>query len=144
MGQARVVAVIPKEEAVIVRLDAATMTKADWARYAGRFVTMRRGIAGARGDEFAVGYLDGFKAVYAQAFKREGEPWYVWFITPGRGHCERIVTELMPGIYVDHEGTVIEWDPAWMLVVGTVTRVGDEPLLTADMLNKAKAREGEK
>ena len=45
----------------------------------------------------------------------------------------RVVNELMPGLYCDHEGNVYEYDPEWVFVLGTITRIGDDPLLTLDM-----------
>jgi len=44
-----------------------------------------------------------------------------------------IVTELLPGVYADNKGFVIEHDPAHMLVLGTVTHKGGVPLLSPDM-----------
>jgi hypothetical protein len=45
----------------------------------------------------------------------------------------RVVNELMLGLYCDHEGNAHEHDPAWMIVLGTKTRSGDDPLLTLDV-----------
>jgi hypothetical protein len=110
-------------------------TAADWHAYAEAFVEMRRGLFNASQDEALVGYVDGFTPVYIAPWERqEGESWYVWFIFPGKGNAGRVVTEIIPGSYMDHAGTVIEHDPEWTLVLGTVTRKGNRPLLTPGML----------
>lgn len=112
-------------------------TVEDWQRYAEIFLEMRRGLWEASQDEALVGYVDGFTPVYVKPWEREeGESWYVWLIFPGQGNAGRIVTEVLPGTYVDHKGNVIEHDPEWVMVLGTITRKGDQPLLTPDMLRR--------
>jgi len=107
----------------------------DWQMYAEMFLNDRRGLWEATQDEALVGYVDGFTPVYVKPWERvDGESWYVWFIFPGEGSAGRIVTELMPGVYVDHGGNVHEHDPDLTLVLGTVTRKGNQPLLSRDML----------
>jgi hypothetical protein len=105
-----------------------------WRAQAAEWVGMRMGLAGATGAEFCAGYVGAFKPIYARPEKVEGEPWLVWLVEPGVGACQRIVNELMPGLYCDHEGNVWEHDRAWVICLGTVTRIGDQPLLTLDML----------
>ena len=110
-------------------------TLEDWQIYADIFLEMRRGLWEASQDEALVGYVDGFTPVYVTPWEHtEGESWYVWFVFPGKGQAARVVTELMPGTYVDHAGMVIEHDPEWVLVLGTVTRKGSAPLLSREML----------
>ena len=64
--------------------------------------------------------------------KIDGETWFCWFLSKG-GKAARVVNELMPGLYVDHEGNCYEHDPEMVLVLGTVSRIGEDPLLTPDM-----------
>jgi hypothetical protein len=110
-----------------------TLTRQEWQERAQEFIKMRLGLAGAKENEFMVGYIDGFKGVYATPGQIEAESWYVWFIFPGGGKAARVVNELMPSLYCDHEGNVYEYDPEWVFVLGTITRIGDDPLLTLDM-----------
>ena len=110
-----------------------TLTRQEWQERAQEFIKMRLGLAGAKENEFMVGYIDNFKGVYATPGQIDGESWYVWFIFPGGGKAARVVNELMPGLYCDHEGNVYEYDPEWVFVLGTITRIGDDPLLTLDM-----------
>jgi hypothetical protein len=88
----------------------------------------------AKADEFIVGHVDDFKGVYATPGQVEGETWYVWFIFPGEGKAARVVNELLPGLYCDHQGNVYEHDPEHLIVLGTITRIGKTPLLSPDML----------
>ncbi len=111
------------------------LTRKQWLDRAQEFVRMRLGLWEATDREFLAGYVDGFKAVYAIPERVEGEPWYVWFIFPGKGKAARIVNEIMPGVFCDHEGNVYEHDPAWTIVLGTVTRIGQEPLLSIEMFS---------
>lgn len=109
----------------VVHWDGRGWTRRDWQRYAGRWMYDRMGLLDAQRGEFVAGYVDDFQPVYVQAGKKwEDEPWLVWFVTPGVGRTMRIVCKVMEGVYVDHEGTVHEHDPAWVIVLGTVTRVG--------------------
>ncbi len=111
------------------------LSRAYWQREAAQWVGMRLGIAGAKEAEFCAGYVGGFKPVYAEPTKKDGEAWYVWFVHPGQGVAGRIVNELLPGTFCDaQDGMVYEHDPAWTLCLGTITRVGDQPLLSLDML----------
>jgi hypothetical protein len=112
------------------------LTRDEWRERARQFVDMRIGIAGARANEFVAGYVDNFRPVYCIQVIIEGESWYVWFVVPGEGKFVRVVNQLLPGVYVDHEGTVHEHDPDWVLVLGTVTRIGDQPLLTPEMFRR--------
>jgi hypothetical protein len=106
----------------------------EWKAYADEFLEMRRGLWEAGQDESLVGYVDTFTPVYVKLWERiEGESWYVWFIFPGEGKAARLVTEIVPGSYLDHKGNVIEHDPELTLVLGTVTRKGATPLLSRDM-----------
>ena len=108
------------------------MTREQWQDRAQEYIKMRLGLAGARENEFMVGYIDDYIGVYAIPEQIEGEPWFVWFLFP-QGKAARVVNELIPGVYCDHEGHVIEHDPEWTLVLGTVTRTGEEPLLSMEM-----------
>ncbi len=113
---------------------AGNSSRAYWEEKAAEWVAMRTGLAGATKEEFCAGYVGDFKPVYAKLVRVDGEPWYVWFVTPGQGVAGRIVNQLLPGVFCDHEGNVIEHDPAWTMVLGTVTRLGDQPLLSLEML----------
>jgi hypothetical protein len=106
-----------------------------WKTQAAEWVEMRLGIAGAKDGEFCAGYIGAFKPIYARPGKVEGESWFVWLVESGVGACQRIVNEVMPGVLVDAQnGEVYEHDSAWVVVLGTVTRIGNQPLLTLDML----------
>jgi hypothetical protein len=106
-----------------------------WRGQAAEWVGMRLGIAGATDAEFCAGYVGAFKPIYARPTKDDGESWLVWLVEPGVGACQRIVNEAMPGVLVDAQnGEVYDHDPAWVICLGTVTRIGDQPLLTLDML----------
>jgi hypothetical protein len=109
-------------------------TLEDWQIYADIFLELRRGLFEASQDESLVGYVDGFTPVYVTPWERqEGESWYVWFIFPGKGNAGRVVTEIIPGSYMDHAGTIVEHDPEWVMVLGTVTRKGNQPLISPGM-----------
>lgn len=110
-----------------------TVTYQVWQERAQEFIKLRLGVAGAKAGEFIVGYIDDFKGVYVTPGQVEGEAWYVWFIFPDEGKAARVVNELTPGLYCDHEGNVYEHDPEWVLVLGTVARIGKTPLLSPDM-----------
>jgi hypothetical protein len=56
-------------------------------------------------------------------------------VFPGIGKSARIAQQLIPGVYLDHEGNCYEHEPEWTLTLGTISRVGDTPLLTK---NKSK------
>lgn len=108
------------------------LTRKQWQDRAQEFIKMRQGLAGAKENEFMIGYIDDFRGVYAIPTQVDGEPWFVWFLFP-EGKAARVVNELMSGLYCDHEGNVYEHDPEWTLVLGTVTRIGEEPLLSLEM-----------
>lgn len=96
---------------------------------------MRRGLAGASEHESIVGYIDGFKPVYVVPEVLEGETLFVWFVFPGEGRCDRVVNRLLDGVYSDAQsGDVYEHPDEWALVLGSVSRIGSEPLLTLAML----------
>jgi hypothetical protein len=110
------------------------LNRDEWLERARLFVDMRMGLWEATDLEFIAGYVDGFKPVYVTPHERiDGESWFVWFIFPGVGKAARVVSQLLPGTYADHEGNVFEHDPAWTIAFGTVTRIGETPLLSADM-----------
>jgi hypothetical protein len=106
-----------------------------WKALARQFMKARRGLAGAAAQEFTAGYVEGFLPVYVLPGKVQGETWYVWFVFPGKGKAARVVNKLLPGVYVDHEGNVIEHPLEWTLILGTVTRIGNTPLLTPKMFH---------
>jgi hypothetical protein len=110
-----------------------TMTIEDWRERAEKFVRICMGIIGSKPDEFIVGYIDNFLPVYATPEIREDDTIVVWFISP-QGKTMRIVNEVLPGVYCDHEGNVYEHDRDQVIILGTVTRVGDRPLLSIEML----------
>jgi hypothetical protein len=117
---------------------AEVVTDQMWLERAQEFIKMRLGLAGAEDHEFVVGYVDGFKPVFATPKRYEGESWYVWFVFPDGGKAARVVSKLMPGLYCDHEGNVYEYNSKQVVVLGTVTRIGSEPLLSMDMLRKGE------
>ncbi len=107
---------------------------------AARWIAARMGLAGAGPDEFIAGYIDNFLPVYVDPNRQdEGEYWYVWILTPG-GVAARIVTETLPGLYLDHEGHVYQVEPDHLLVLGTIARIGDSPLLTRHLLDEWRHR----
>jgi hypothetical protein len=108
------------------------LTREQWQEKAEEYIRIRLGVAGAQENEFMVGYIDDFIGVYAIPEQIEGEPWFVWFLFP-EGKAAGVVNELIPGVYYDHEGHVIEHDPEWTLVLGTNTRRGRGLLLTRDL-----------
>ena len=117
-------------------------TPEDWQTYAEIFLEKRMGLWEATPDECLVGFVNGFTPVYVTPWeKEEGEWWYVWLIFPGEGKAARIVTELLPGTYVDHAGTVIEHPAKWVLVLGTVTCKGGAALLTPEMVREYRERQ---
>ena len=109
--------------------------RAFWQAAALEFIVARKGIAGAEPDEFIAGYLDGFRGVYVKPKKLDGRFWLVWLVEPKIWvKSQRIVQRLMGGVYLDHEGGIIEWPAQWVLILGSIERVGDEPLLSLSML----------
>ena len=113
-------------------------TRQEWLDAAHKFLEMRRGLWEATDQESLVGYIDGFRPVYVTDQKIDGETWYVWFVWPGEGKSDRVVNELSPGVLVDAQnGDVYDHDPEWTLFIGTVTRIGNQPLLTREMLGGA-------
>lgn len=123
----------------IVWQNFAMFTREDWVGYATEFLEDRQGIVGAEEGESLVNYVDGFRPVYVEpGTRREGETWYVWFVSLGVGKSERVVNGVAGGVYLDAQSDeVYEHDPAWVLVLGTVTRIGSQPLLSMEMLREA-------
>ncbi len=114
------------------------MTRLDWQAKAAEWRGMRMGIAGAESWEFCAGYVNNFKPVFVLPGPgRPNEHWYVWMVFPGDDQLmQRVVTEIYPGSYLDHEGNLLEHDPAWVLCLGTVTRIGSQPLLSPEMFGR--------
>lgn len=112
-----------------------TMTIEDWRKRAETFVCVRTGVIGARSDEFLVGYIKNFLPVYATPEIRADDTLVAWFISP-QGKTMRIINEILPGVYCDHEGNVYEHDCDQVILLGTVMRIGNQPLLTLEMLTQ--------
>lgn len=114
-----------------------TMTIEDWRKRADTFVRVRTGTIGARADEFIVCYISNFLPVYATPEIREDDTLVAWFISES-GKAMRIVNEILPGTYCDHEGNVYEHDRDQVIVLGTCTRIGSQPLLSLEMLKERR------
>jgi hypothetical protein len=121
------------------RVDYKSFSFDDWERYAREWLELCRGLAGASEREAVVGFIGDYKPVYILPGEvLEGETLYAWLVFEGEGKAARVVNKLLEGVYADaQDGTIYEHPAEWVLELGSVSRIGSEPLLTLDMLRGA-------
>ena len=102
------------------------MERDDILAYAKKFASARRKVFWEDATTYIVGHINLNPVVIDFAKSGRGNPEYMWFIFPETDtKLDEVVTEIIPGVFVNHRGKVIEHDRGWTISFGEASYLFD-------------------